>query len=425
VITLDLADLVVIASRTLRLDTGQVLDLLDPAAAERALALVRPGGGPGDPAGLAAALLRALVRERPLRRGNQQVALAAMLQFLALNGWDVDPEPPGPIAAVIADIAAGTLTTRDLADWLAPRLRPSDRAGARPGGRAGARMKETPMLGRPALPLAERIRRATMRKQPTGMFQRFTDRARRAGHLAQDEARLLRHDYVGPEHLLLSLLYEEEGVAAKALASLGISREDVRFQVEEIIGHGQSSGAGPIAFTAAARTAMELSLREALALGHHYIGTEHLLLGLLREGEGEGEGQGQGEGEGQGIAAQVLTRLGTDHARVRERVLDLLADGCAQADPLDLADVAEELTEVRRQKQAAFDAGDLDGAAALHDRERQLLADKLRLEQQLTAGRGGQAIIAENQRLHRELDRLRQLLRRHGIEPDGGTARTA
>jgi hypothetical protein len=106
-------------------------------------------------------------------------------------------------------------------------------------------------------------------------------------------------------------------------------------------------------------------------------------------------------------------------------VLDLLADGCAQADPLDLADVAEELTEVRRQKQAAFDAGDLDGAAALHDRERQLLADKLRLEQQLTAGRGGQAIIAENQRLHRELDRLRQLLRRHGIEPDGGTARTA
>jgi prophage maintenance system killer protein len=425
VIALEVADLVIIASRTLSLDSSQVLDLLDPTAAEHALAQARPGSEPGDPASLAAALLHALVRQQPLRHGNKQVALAAMLQFLALNGWDVDPEPPGPIAAVIADIAAGTLTTRDLADWLAPRLRPSDRAGARPGGRAGARMKETPMLGRPALPLAERIRRATMRKQPTGMFQRFTDRARRAGHLAQDEARLLRHDYVGPEHLLLSLLYEEEGVAAKALASLGISREDVRFQVEEIIGHGQSSGAGPIAFTAAARTAMELSLREALALGHHYIGTEHLLLGLLREGEGEGQGQGEGEGEGQGIAAQVLTRLGTDHARVRERVLDLLADGCAQADPLDLADVAEELTEVRRQKQAAFDAGDLDGAAALHDRERQLLADKLRLEQQLTAGRGGQAIIAENQRLHRELDRLRQLLRRHGIEPDGGTARTA
>src|SRR5262249_61292097 len=94
VIALDVADLVVIASRTLRLDTGQVLDLLDSAAAERALALVRPGGGPGDPAGLAAALLHALVRERPLRRGNQQVALAAMLQFLSLDGWGLGAGPP-------------------------------------------------------------------------------------------------------------------------------------------------------------------------------------------------------------------------------------------------------------------------------------------------------------------------------------------
>jgi hypothetical protein len=155
-----------------------------------------------------------------------------------------------------------------------------------------------------------------------------------------------------------------------------------------------------------------------------------------KQGESEGAGagaqagDGEGEGEGESIAARVLTRLGTDYAQVRERVLDLLADGCGQADPQpqpveELADVAEQLTEVRRQKQAAFDAGDLDGAAALRDRERQLLADRLRLEQQLTVGEGGHAIIAENQRLHRELDRLRDLLRQHGIEPDGGTARTA
>ena len=161
---------------------------------------------------------------------------------------------------------------------------------------------------------------------------------------------------------------------------------------------------------------LELSLREALALGHHYIGTEHLLLGLLREGHG--------------VAAQVLTRLGANHALVQDRVLSVLAGECGQADSqtrlvADLVDAAEQLTQVRRQKEAAFDAGDLDGAAALRDRERQLLADKLRLEQQLTAGVGGQAVIAENQRLHRELDRLRDLLRQHGIEPDGGTARTA
>jgi hypothetical protein len=408
VITLEVADLVVIASRTLGLDTGQVLDLLDPAAAERALALTRPGGGPGDPAGLAAALLHALVRERPLRRGNQQVALAAMLQFLALNGWELDPDPPGPVAAVVAELAAGTLDARNVADWLAPRLRPSDRAGTR--------VKEAPVLRGSALLLAERIKRATMRTQPKGMFHRFTDQARRAVHLAQEEARLLRHDYVGTEHLLLGLLYEGAGVAATALESLGISREQVRGQVEEIIGHGQGSRSGHIPFTARAKKVLELSLREALALGHHYIGTEHLMLGLLREGEG--------------VAAQVLTRLGAGHARVRDRVLGVLASECGQADPqtrlaADLVDAAEQLTQARQQKEAAFDAGDLDGAAALRDRERQLLAGKLRLEQQLTAGVGGQAVIAENQRLHRELDRLRDLLRQHGIEPDGGTAQTA
>jgi prophage maintenance system killer protein len=408
VITLDLADLVVIASRTLRLDTGQVLDVLDSAAAERALALVRPGGGPGDPTGLAAALLHALVRERPLRRGNQQVALAAMLQFLSLNGWELDPDPPGPVAAVVAEIAAGTLDARNVADWLAPRLRASDRAGTRG--------KEAPMRRGSALLLAERLKRATMRTQPKGMFHRFTDRARRAVHLAQEEARLLRHDYVGTEHLLLGLLYEGTGVAARALESLGVSREDVRGQVEEIIGHGPGSRSGHIPFTARAKKVLELSLREALALGHHYIGTEHLLLGLLREGEG--------------IAAQVLTRLGADHALVRERVLSALHSECEQADPqaqlaADLVDTAEQLAEVRRHKEAAFDAGDLDAAAALRDRERQLLADRLRLEQQLTVGVGGRAVIAENQRLLRELERLSDLLRQHGIEPDGGSARTA
>ncbi len=189
-------------------------------------------------------------------------------------------------------------------------------------------------------------------------------------------------------------------------------------QVEEITGHGQGSRAAPIPFSPQAEQALELSLREALALGHHYIGTEHILLGLLRGGEGED------------VAAQVLTRLGAGYAMVREQVLGVLSGECEQASAqtqltADLADAAEQLTEVRRQKEAAFDAGDLDRAAALRDQDRQLLADKRRLENLLADGGGGRAVIAEYQRLHRELDRLRGLLHQHGVDPDGGTARTA
>jgi prophage maintenance system killer protein len=215
VITLEVADLVVIAGRTLGLDTAQVLDLLDPAAAERALAQARPGRDTGELASQAAVLRDALLRGQPLRRGNQQVALAAMLQFLALNGQEMDPDPPGPVAALVAELSTGTIDIKTVADQLAPRLRPA--------GRPAATVKEARMPGRP-VSLAMRIKNATMRTQPKGMFQRFTDRARRAVHLAQEEARLLRHNYVGTEHPLLGMLYEGEGVAAKALESLGISR---------------------------------------------------------------------------------------------------------------------------------------------------------------------------------------------------------
>jgi ATP-dependent Clp protease ATP-binding subunit ClpA len=272
------------------------------------------------------------------------------------------------------------------------------------------------MRGRPAMPLAERLKKATMRKQPRGMFKRFTDRARRVVCLAQEEARLLCHNYVGTEHLLLGLLHDGEGVAASALAALGISLQDVRVQVEQIIGLGARPVAGPIPFTPRTKKVLELSLREALVLGQHHIATEHLLLAML--------------GEGQGVAAQVLTRLGANNVVVREQVLGLLADETEHNDPsarlaADLVDAAAELDDVRQRKEAAFDAGDLDTAAALRDREKQLLAGKLRLEQQLTAGPSGPAIIAENQRLHRELEHLRALLRQHGIDPDNGTARTA
>ena len=152
-----------------------------------------------------------------------------------------------------------------------------------------------------------------------------------------------------------------------------------------------------------------------MALGHNYVGTEHILLAMLREGDS--------------VAAQALTGLGIGHAQVRERVLGLLAGEREQIDPqaqmADLITAAEQLTQVQQDKEAAFDAGEFEAAAALRDREKQLLADKLRLENQVTAGVAGQAILAENQRLRRELQRLRDLLRQHGIEPDSGSARPA
>jgi ATP-dependent Clp protease ATP-binding subunit ClpC len=151
------------------------------------------------------------------------------------------------------------------------------------------------------------------------VFERFTDPARRVVVFAQEEARMLNHNYIGTEHILLGLIHEGEGVAAKALESLNISLEAVRQQVEEIIGQGQAAPTGHIPFTPRAKKVLELSLREALQLGHNYIGTEHILLGLIREGEG--------------VAAQVLQKLGADLNRVRQTVIQLLSGYTAEAAP--------------------------------------------------------------------------------------------
>jgi ATP-dependent Clp protease ATP-binding subunit ClpA len=255
------------------------------------------------------------------------------------------------------------------------------------------------------------------------MFERFTDRARRVVVLAQEEARLLNHNYVGTEHLLLGLIHEGQGVAAKALESLGISLEAVRAQVEEIIGRGQQAPTGHIPFTPRAKKVLELSLREAKQLGHNYIGTEHILLGLIHEGEG--------------VAAQVLVKLGADLSRARGQVIGLLSGDAATEEaaartrlvrmtvPDDLLEAQEQFAQVRREKEAAIDAEDFDQAAALRDKEQQLLRMLVERELEWRAGVDLAAVVQENQRLHREVERLRELLRRHGIEPNGGTAETA
>src|SRR5437016_13128500 len=143
------------------------------------------------------------------------------------------------------------------------------------------------------------------------MFERFTDRARRVVVLAQEEARKFNHNYIGTEHILVGLIREDGGVAAKGLESLGISLDAARQQIEEIVGIGEQAPSGHVPFTPRAKKVLELSLREALQLGHHYIGTEHILLGLIREGEG--------------VAAQVLQKLGADLSRVRQQVIQLLS----------------------------------------------------------------------------------------------------
>jgi ATP-dependent Clp protease ATP-binding subunit ClpC len=143
------------------------------------------------------------------------------------------------------------------------------------------------------------------------VFERFTDRARRVVVLAQEEARMLSHNYIGTEHILLGLIHEREGVAATTLESMNVSLEAVRREIEEIIGQGQATPIGHIPFTPRAKKVLELSLRESLQLGANYIGTEHILLGLIREGEG--------------VAAQVLQKLGADLKRVRQTVIQLLS----------------------------------------------------------------------------------------------------
>jgi ATP-dependent Clp protease ATP-binding subunit ClpA len=183
------------------------------------------------------------------------------------------------------------------------------------------------------------------------MFERFTDRARRVVVLAQEEARMLDHNYIGTEHILLGLIHEGEGVAATALLALGISLKTVRSQVEIIIGRGQGPGAGHIPFTPRAKKVLEFSLREALQLGHNYIGTEHILLGLIREGEG--------------VAAQVLQKLGADLNRVRQEVIQLLQGDAVRGEaqpgpPIEPEDFtarvarAEEIEAVAREVAAEF-----------------------------------------------------------------------
>jgi hypothetical protein len=265
------------------------------------------------------------------------------------------------------------------------------------------------------------------------MFERFSDRARRVMVLAQEEARRLDHDYIGTEHILLGLISEGEGVACVALKSLGISLDAVRQQVEGIIGRGQQEPPGHIPFTPRAKKVLELSLRESKQFGHNYIGTEHILLGLIREGSG--------------VAAQVLVKAGADLKRVRQQIIQMLNEHPAGgpgpgAEVLlrmveqrltaieqrvgigpDTGELDEQIEVVRTERGVAVDAQDFEQAVSLRDREKQLLADKTARQEQWAAGQPSLPDLAERvQQLTEEIERLHTLLRQHGIDPQGKPA---
>ena len=270
------------------------------------------------------------------------------------------------------------------------------------------------------------------------MFERFTDQARRTVVLAQEEARMLNHNYIGTEHILLGLIHEGTGIAAKALESLGVTEEAARQQAEEIIGRGQQPPPrGHIPFVPRAKKTLELSLREAIALGNNFVGSEHILLGLIREGDNP--------------ATQVLNGLGADPDGIRQEVVRRVSARRVVAEPADrrviprgpkrrlvselhgrldslewrlsvleqrvgsglgLRDLEREIAQVRRDKESAIDVQDFEGAAVLRDRESQLLDDKAAREQEWAALPS----------LSEEIERLRDLLHRHGIDPQDGAA---
>jgi ATP-dependent Clp protease ATP-binding subunit ClpA len=193
------------------------------------------------------------------------------------------------------------------------------------------------------------------------VFERFTERARQVVVLAQDEARALRHNYIGTEHLLLGLLREEEGVGARVLEGLDVSLEEVRAQVARIVGEGDELATGQIPFTPRAKKVLELALREALSLGHNYIGTEHILLGVARENEG--------------VAMRILVDFDVDEAKIREGVVRTLSGARRPVDPAaELEpDLRDEVERVRGEKAEAIAAQEYERAASLRMRERNLV----------------------------------------------------
>lgn len=363
-IAIDVADLVVIAGRVLGVGPGAALDQVDLAAARAALAAAKPPEaelieaeltetGPAELGRAAVLLIRALLRHRPFPDQNERVAVAAALQFLALNGWRADLDPPEATVVVIEGLAASQVTPADAAAWLSARLSPYSAPPA----------KEAPMR---TLRVSRRLRALNPKPQagirtPVTGFMSFTDDACDVVVQARAEADRLGLDRPGSEQLLLALAGTGQGVAAQALKRLGISSAVVRQQVTQVPGHPQRP-VPPEADTPLARQVMPRAVGEAVAHGHDYIGTEHILLGLFHAGDD--------------TAARALTSLGAGEHEVRAAIIAVTGDPGP-------------------------------GRPAHHRRHKPGPRDD------------------EIRRLRAEVARLADLLRENGIEPGGGGRQSA
>ncbi len=271
------------------------------------------------------------------------------------------------------------------------------------------------------------------------MFERFTDQARQVVTLAQEEARMLKHNRIGTEHILLGLIQVDDGVAAESLESMGISLSAVREQVEEIIGPGRWAPPVNIPYAPQAKKVLDMSLREALALGHHTIGTEHIALVLATLGadlnrvrqqvlqllQDSGEEQGNGPGAPRTDPADAGDRGLLSEAIARFESIDSRLSAVEQrvGTGPDVGDLDQQIARARRDKESAARAEDYETAAALRDQERRLLAEKASRQQGWAAAQLDLPSLAEGlHRLTGEVERLRRLLRQQGIEPKGGAA---
>jgi prophage maintenance system killer protein len=354
---LDLYDVLAVAARVMRCDPDAAIRRTELEVVAQVLSEMTSPQRSDELAEASATLLSGLVRKRPFDGPNRTIAVALALQLAALNGADLELEPVDELDELLDRVKEARIAVPEVADVLRGRLRPRDRTAVMVS-RFGEEQQIHP--------------------EEIGMFERFSERARRVMVLAQEEARTLQHNYIGTEHVLLAILTDGGGGAAKVLADCGLSAAAVRALVLEIVGRGDGAQSGHIPFTPRAKRVLEYSLREGLELGSAQLGTEHLLLGIIRDGEG--------------VAAQALIKLGADLPKVRRQVISSL--------------------EHRRRAESAVAGFLAEGAEHSGNFSWETPGRRHHLLGEL------KSLLDENERLHREVVRLRDKLRHHEIDPD-------